>query len=100
MQVLPAIPHTAADCILELLGYAGHHLAPSMPIFLEAVEGLAPQFAERVDSDLYRSVVCTIRRLPISEAQALLSNNDNETKINDDFNFLKKRTQPRSPGRV
>ena len=70
MQVLPAIPHTASDCILELLGYAGHHLAPSMPLFLEAIEGLAPQFAERVDSDLYRSVVCTIRRLPVSEAPA------------------------------
>jgi len=68
MRALPAIPHTAADCILELTGYAGHHLTPSLPAFLAAVERVAPNHPPKVDSALYSAVVCTIRRLPASGA--------------------------------
>lgn len=68
IRALPAIPHTAAESMLELTGYAGHHLAKSLPTFLAAVERIAPEYPVKVDGTLYSAVVCTVRRLPATEA--------------------------------
>jgi len=72
--VLPEAPYVAAETIFELTGYAGHHLVAFMPQFLAAVETIAPQHPVKVDATLYSAVVCTIRRLPASEAACSFGN--------------------------
>merc|ERR1719188_922389 len=54
--------------MLDLMEYAGHHLAASAPRFLEAVERIALGFPVKVDGTLYSAVVCAVRRLPAAEA--------------------------------
>jgi len=67
LRALPAAPFTVAESLLDLTGYAGHHLCASWSPFLAEVERVAPGCPVKVDVTLYSSVVCTVRRLPLEQ---------------------------------